>query len=87
MLKFHHYLKSNTKYQAVGQREQWKFPPGSTWITFTDQVAHAVVSGQYALEQTCIVPLASMQHPAYAPITVLEKIAGRPLSTQPASAG
>lgn len=82
MLNFHHYLKSNTKFQEDGQRARWNFPPSSTWITFTDQVAHAVVSGQYALEQTCIVPLKSMLYPEYAPIAVLEKIAGKSLSMQ-----
>ena len=80
MLNFHHYLKSNASFQEAGKREQWIFPPGSTWITFTDQVAHAVVSGQYALEQTCIVPMEAMLQPEYAPIAVLERLAGKSLS-------
>ena len=36
-----------------GQTQTAAFPPGSTWITFTDQVAHKAASGQYAIEQTC----------------------------------
>ncbi len=82
MLDFHHYLKSNTDFQASGQRDKWVFPPGSTWITFTDQVAHAVLSGQYALEQTCIVPLNAMQQPDLTPIAVLERLAGKPLAAR-----
>ena len=84
MLDFHHYLKCNAAYQQSGQRNQWTFPPGSTWITFTDQVAHAVISGQYALEQTCIVPMHALMQPELAPLSVLERLAGKPL-TPPAS--
>ena len=84
MLDFHHYLKCNTDYQQSGQRNRWTFPPGSTWITFTDQVAHAVISGQYALEQTCIVPMRALMQPELAPLSVLERLAGKPL-TPPAS--
>ncbi len=79
MLKFHHYLKSNAEFQQNGRTETAVFPPGATWISFTDQVAHAVVSGQYALEQTCIVPFAAMVHPELAPVTVLQKLARRKL--------
>jgi hypothetical protein len=56
------------------------FPPGASWITFTDQVAHKALSGQYALEQTCIVPFGAMLQPEHAPLTVLERIAGARLT-------
>src|SRR5579871_3430840 len=79
MLRFHHYLKSNTEFQQTGQRQTAAFPSGSTWISFTDQVAHKAISGQYALEQTCIIPYKAMFLPELAPVSVLEKIAGRSL--------
>jgi hypothetical protein len=79
MLKFHHYLKSNKEFQQQGQCYAPSFSPGTTWIAFTDQVAHRVVSGQYAIEQTCIVPLSAMVLPSLAPVNVLARAAGAPL--------
>lgn len=79
MLNFHHYLKANESFQATDWTNVHAFPPGATWITFTDAVAHMVKSGQYALEQTCIVPLTAMVEPEIAPVSVLERLAGRPL--------
>jgi hypothetical protein len=79
MIRFHHYLKSNAEFQETGQRSTAVFPPGATWISFTDQVAHKALSGQYALEQTCIIPFQAMLLPEFAPIAVLEKLAGRSL--------
>ncbi len=79
MLNFHHYLKSNAEFQESGTRKTVAFRPGATWISFTDQVAHAVLSGQYALEQTCIIPYHAMTLPELSPVAVLERLAGRPL--------
>jgi hypothetical protein len=79
MLGFHHYLKSNEEFQRTGCRQTVAFAPGETWISFTDQVAHAVVSGQYALEQTFIVPYKALLEPEQAPVSVLERLAGAPL--------
>jgi hypothetical protein len=80
MLRFHDYLKEKTDFQQNCPKVRIEFPPGSTWICFTDSVAHAVLSGQYALEQTFIVGLRGLVTPERAPIRVLEKIAGRPLA-------
>lgn len=82
MLRFHHYLKSSVEFQQNGQRNTASFPPGSTWISYTDQVAHKALSGQYALEQTCIIPLEAMLHPEKSPVSVLERLAGRKLVTR-----
>jgi hypothetical protein len=79
MLRFHHYLKTNEEFQRSGQRQTAAFPSGSTWISFTDLVAHKALSGQYAMEQTCIVPYQAMLLPELSPVSVLERIAGRPL--------
>ena len=79
MLMFHDYLKTNEEFQTRGKLREHVFSPGSTWICFTDQVAHAVLSGQYAVEQTCIVPLSCMVLPERSPVSVLERLAGRSL--------
>ncbi len=79
MLRFHHYLKGNEEFQRSGRQDTLSFLPGSTWISFTDQIAHAALSGQYALEQTVIVPLSAMVLPELAPAAVLSRLAGRPL--------
>ena len=80
MLRFHDYLKENTGFQQNCRKVRIEFPPGSTWICFTDSVPHAVLSGRYALEQTFIVALSGLVTPERAPIRVLEKMAGRPLA-------
>ena len=57
-----------------------EFPPLTTWLVFTDGVAHAVLSGQYAIEQTFVVPVESLVSPEHAPIRVLESTWGQTLS-------
>jgi 3-deoxy-D-manno-oct-2-ulosonic acid (Kdo) hydroxylase len=79
MLNFHDFLKEKTDFQENCEKIPLEFPPGSTWICFTDSVAHAVLGGQYALEQTFIISLGSLVHPEQSPVRVLEKIAGAPL--------
>jgi hypothetical protein len=76
MLRFHDYLKANVDFQRDCPRQRHEFPPGSTWIAFTDAVSHAVVSGQYALEQTFFVPVDAMVAPQKSPLRILESIAG-----------
>lgn len=80
MLHFHDYLKEKTDFQQNCRKVRIEFPPGSTWICFTDSVAHAVLSGQYALEQTFIIGLPGLVTPEKAPIRQLEKIAGSKLA-------
>ncbi len=79
MLGFHDYLKENTAFQKDAPKIRTDFPPLSTWITFTDMVPHAVLSGRYAMEQTFIVPVNALVDQAKAPVRVLEKIAGTSL--------
>jgi hypothetical protein len=79
MLRFHHFLKANQEFQETCARTPWEFPPQSTWLVFTDMVSHAVLSGQFALEQTFIVSKNAMVLPEKAPVRVLERIAGCPL--------
>jgi hypothetical protein len=80
MLRFHDYLKERDDYQQKWPRQRIDFPPNSTWIVYTDTVPHAVMSGQFALEQTFIIPRSAMVAPEVAPISLLENLCGRPLS-------
>jgi hypothetical protein len=80
MLRFHDYLKENSAFQQNCPKIRLEFQPGWTWICYTDSVPHAVLSGQYALEQTFIIPLTAMVTPDKAPVRVLEKLAGKPLT-------
>jgi hypothetical protein len=79
MLRFHDYLKENAKFQADCPKTHLEFPPLSTWIVFTDCVAHSVQSGQFAVEQTLLIPPPALVAPQYAPYRILENIAGKPL--------
>lgn len=80
MLGFHDYLKHNAAYQKNCPKYRFEFPPASTWMVFTDIVPHAVLSGQYALEQTFIISRDSLAVRDFAPASILERIAGAPLT-------
>jgi hypothetical protein len=43
-------------------------------------VSHAVLEGQYALEQTFLVSRAAMVEPEKSPVSILERLAGFPLT-------
>jgi hypothetical protein len=83
MLRFHDYLKAHREFQASAHAQRHEFPAGSTWIAFTDMVAHSVLSGQYALEQTFFLPVASTLAPQRSPLRILESIAGAALADVP----
>ncbi len=80
MLRFHDFLKRNAEFQSGSTKYRFDFPPGSTWLAFTDILPHSVESGQYALEQTFIVGRASLANPGNAPVAILEQLCGRPLA-------
>jgi len=79
MLRFHDYLKENKEFQANSPKTRLEFPPLATWIVYTDCVAHAVMSGKYAIEQTVLIPPKALVAPQHAPYRILENIAGLPL--------
>jgi len=76
MLYLHDWLKESNDFQQNWPKEQLVFPPGCAWMVYTDGVPHAALSGQYALEQTFIVPREVFVTPEVAPIQVLEAITG-----------
>ena len=80
MLRFHHFLKENQQFQESCPKARVEFPPRSSWLVFTDMVSHAVLAGQYALEQTFIVHWQALLHPEQAPVSILERLAGVPLT-------
>jgi hypothetical protein len=82
MLRCHNAMKEDADFQATCAKQRWEFPPNSTWIVFTDCVSHAVLEGQYALEQTFIVSRRAMVCPEKSPLAVLEHIAGYSLSNE-----
>jgi hypothetical protein len=77
MLRMHNYLKENEEFQKACPKDSWQFPPHSCWAVFTDQVSHAALAGQYALEQTFIVPRDALLCPDKAPVSILERLSGR----------
>ncbi|HTW45409.1 MAG TPA: Kdo hydroxylase family protein [Acidobacteriaceae bacterium] len=76
MMRFHNFLKENPKFQAESPKYPWQFPPSSSWMVYTDAVPHAVLAGQYALEQTFLVSPDALVAPETSPLKVLEGIAG-----------
>jgi 3-deoxy-D-manno-oct-2-ulosonic acid (Kdo) hydroxylase len=79
MMRFHNFLKENARFQAECTKYPWKFPSGSSWMVYTDTVPHAVLAGQYALEQTFLVRPEALVNPETSPLKVLEGIAAAPL--------
>jgi hypothetical protein len=72
MMRFHNFLKENSSFQANCHKESLQFPPGSSWMVYTDMVPHAVLCGQYALEQTFLVEHSALVTPESSPLSVLE---------------
>ena len=79
MLQLHDKSKLDDAWQAAEPKTRLAFPPGATWIVYTDSVLHAALSGQHAFEQTFYLPPEAMAEPARAPVRVLERLMGQPL--------
>jgi len=81
MGQLHDLGKADFAYQQTTPQLTLEFPAGSSWVVFSDQVLHAVMSGQYMLEQTFYLEPEHLVNPALAPLKILEGLAGRPLVT------
>lgn len=79
MLKMHDAMKSDLEYQQNSPQVSVPFPPGSVWVCFSDQASHAVMSGQYMMEQTFHLPAAEQYQPESSPLAILRRLAGREL--------
>lgn len=73
MLHIHNDMKYNLPYQLKVPQTAFEFPPGSTWIVYTDVVSHAAMAGRQALEQTFNLPIEAMANPEKSPKQILEK--------------
>jgi hypothetical protein len=80
MLSLHDAAKLDAAYQKNAPHTPLDFPPGSCWMVYTDQVLHAALKGEFALEQTFHFDVAEMGEPNAAPIRVLERITGKVLA-------
>jgi hypothetical protein len=79
MLQLHDGMKSDLEYQKNAQQQTVPFPAGSVWVCFSDQTSHAVMSGQYMLEQTLHLPAARQYNPDSSPLAILSRLTGRQL--------
>lgn len=79
MLQLHDGMKSDLEYQRSAAQVTMPFPAGSVWICFSDQASHAVMSGQYMMEQTLHLPAARQYNPDASPLAILTRLTGRTL--------
>jgi len=79
MLQIHNTMKGDAEYQKNVSRTEVRFPPGSSWMVYTDQVSHAALSGQHVLEQTYHLPAGFLQNEQTSPLKVLEKVLNKTL--------
>jgi hypothetical protein len=80
MMHFHNWLKENADFQKNCPKSRWEFAPNAVWMVYTDMVTHAVLSGQFAIEQTFLVSRRAMVEPERSPAGVLERLCGSPVT-------
>ena len=79
MLQLHDAMKADLAYQQDSPQQTVPFVAGSVWVCFSDQTSHAVMSGQYMLEQTLHLPPTRQYDRSASPLAVLERLMGRRL--------
>lgn len=79
MLQLHDLMKFDERYQKDGTQMKMPFPPGCVWVCFSDQATHAVMSGQFMMEQTLYLPPGREVNPQSSPLAILTRLTGRPL--------
>ena len=80
MLHLHDLTKADTKYQANAPQMRVEFPANSTWVVYSDLVLHAVLGGQYMMEQTFHLPQEYLTFSAASPKNILERLAKRAIN-------
>jgi hypothetical protein len=74
MRRFHNYMKDDPSFRQDHTQElKISFPPFCSWMVLTDGVSHACISGQHALVDTFLVPLANSRLPELAPFEILRR--------------
>jgi hypothetical protein len=76
MHRCHNAMKEDASFQETTLKNRWEFPPNSSWLAFTDCVSHAVLEGQYAIEQTFLIPQSALVLRERSPLAILEKLVG-----------
>ena len=79
MLHLHDALQRDEAYQAGAPQADVEFPPGATWVTFSDLVMHGAMGGRYMLEQTAYLPVSAQADPDLSPQRILARKLGRDL--------
>jgi hypothetical protein len=79
MLQLHDGMKGDLEYQQSAPQITMPFPPGSVWVCFSDQTSHAVMSGQYMMEQTFHLPVDKQYDTQSSPLAILSRLTGRKL--------
>ncbi|AOZ04884.1 Kdo hydroxylase family protein [Cupriavidus malaysiensis] len=79
MLQLHDLAKADLDYQAQVPQQEFHFPPGSTWIVFSDQVLHAAMRGRAMMEQTFYLAPKAISDHTHSPEAVLSRMLGRPM--------
>jgi len=79
MLQLHDGMKGDMSYQESADQITMPFAAGSVWVCFSDQASHAVMSGQYMLEQTLHLAPEQQYDPQSSPQAILARLVGHPL--------
>ncbi|QHI96967.1 3-deoxy-D-manno-oct-2-ulosonic acid (Kdo) hydroxylase [Xylophilus rhododendri] len=79
MLQLHDGMKGDALYQQNAPQATMPFAAGSAWVCFSDQTPHAVMGGQFMLEQTLHLPPEAQYNVASSPLAILTRLAGHPL--------
>ena len=79
MLQLHDGMKFDKQYQKSGAQVTVPFAAGSVWVCYSDQATHAVMSGQFMMEQTLYLPPGHEADPQSSPLAILTRLVGRPL--------
>src|SRR5207249_10779412 len=79
MLQLHDAMKSDLDYQREAPQVTMPFAAGTVWVCYSDQASHAVMSGQYMLEQTLHLPAAAQYDIDASPLAILTRLTGRAL--------
>ena len=72
-------MTSDKEYQRSAPHAIVEFPPGSTWLAYTDIALHGAISGQHSLDQTFLISHATMRDPIRSSLRILERLTGRSL--------
>ena len=72
-------MKSHLNCERDARQVTMPFAPGAVRVCFSDQASHAVMSGQYMLEQAFHLPADARYDPASSPLAILTRLTGRTL--------